>query len=129
MNPARLPPSQTKPYSDLVAALCTAGEIPAKDLGTWQSMVFLRNSFSHRTSAAPRARHEAISQLSFVAELLNRLVQMKSISQILAGLVAFLNSEGGRILWGVRNSDRVVVGVRLASDDRDRLRQVVTNKL
>jgi hypothetical protein len=43
--------------------------------------------------------------------------------------VAFLNSSGGRILWGVRDRDRVVVGVRLAYADRDRLRQVVGNKL
>jgi hypothetical protein len=43
--------------------------------------------------------------------------------------VAFLNSEGGRILWGVRDTDRVVVGVQLDSQDRDRLRRTVTNKL
>jgi hypothetical protein len=43
--------------------------------------------------------------------------------------VAFLNSEGGRIFWGVRDSDRVVVGVKIDSQDRNRLRQIVTNKL
>lgn len=43
--------------------------------------------------------------------------------------VAFLNSEGGRIFWGVRGSDRIVVGVNLTFDDRDRLRQSVTSKL
>src|SRR6185369_4695481 len=43
--------------------------------------------------------------------------------------VAFLNSEGGRIFWGVRDTDRVVVGVKLAFDERDRLRRTVTNKL
>jgi DNA modification methylase len=43
--------------------------------------------------------------------------------------VAFLNSQGGRIFWGVRNNDRVVVGVKLTWEERDRLRQIVTNKL
>jgi hypothetical protein len=40
-----------------------------------------------------------------------------------------MSDEGGRIFWGVRNGDRVVVGVKLTADERDRLRQVVTNKL
>jgi hypothetical protein len=43
--------------------------------------------------------------------------------------VAFLNSEGGRIFWGVRGTDRIVVGVQLTFDERDRLRQSVTSKL
>ena len=43
--------------------------------------------------------------------------------------VAFLNSEGGRIFSGVRDNDRVVVGIKLAFDERDRLRRTVTNKL
>jgi hypothetical protein len=43
--------------------------------------------------------------------------------------VAFLNSEGGRIFWGIRDSDRVVVGVKIDSQERNHLRQVVTDKL
>ncbi len=43
--------------------------------------------------------------------------------------VAFLNSEGGRIFWGVRGTDRVVVGAKLSYDERDRLRQSITCKL
>jgi Putative DNA-binding domain len=43
--------------------------------------------------------------------------------------VAFLNSSGGRMFWGVRDGDRVVVGVPLAYADRDKIRQIVTNKL
>jgi len=50
-----------------------AKEIPQKDLGTWRSMVGLRNSFSHRTAATIRTRHEAIEQMAHIAELLNRL--------------------------------------------------------
>lgn len=64
-----------KPYTELVDALHKAGEIPKNDLETWQSMIFLRNTFSHRTSAVIRARHDGISQLGYVAELLNRLFQ------------------------------------------------------
>lgn len=43
--------------------------------------------------------------------------------------VAFLNSEGGRVLWGVRDTDGVVVGVALSPSERDLLRRDVTNKL
>ncbi|ATC64804.1 hypothetical protein CMV30_12970 [Nibricoccus aquaticus] len=43
--------------------------------------------------------------------------------------VAFLNSEGGRIYWGIRNTDRVVVGVELSASERERLREVVVGKL
>lgn len=43
--------------------------------------------------------------------------------------VSFLNSEGGRILWGVRDKDRVVVGVPLSSQQRDQLRRDVSNKI
>jgi predicted HTH transcriptional regulator len=43
--------------------------------------------------------------------------------------VAFLNSEGGRIYWGIRDLDRVVIGVRLNYEQRDRVRRDVTSKL
>jgi hypothetical protein len=43
--------------------------------------------------------------------------------------VAFLNSEGGRIFWGIRDSDRVVVGVKLTSAERDEVRKEVVSKL
>ena len=42
--------------------------------------------------------------------------------------VAFLNSEGGRIYWGV-DDDRTVVGVQLTHRDRDDIRRVVTERL
>jgi len=44
-------------------------------------------------------------------------------------VVAFLNSSGGRIFWGIRDSDRYAVGVTLSSAERDALRRVVTNQL
>ena len=44
-------------------------------------------------------------------------------------VVAFLNSSGGRIFWGVRDSDRIPVGVSLSFAQRDGLRKIVTNKL
>ena len=43
--------------------------------------------------------------------------------------VAFLNSGGGRIFWGVRNADRVAVGVQLDYEQRDKIRRQVWEKL
>jgi DNA modification methylase len=45
-------------------------------------------------------------------------------------VVAFLNSgEGGRILWGVRDTDGEFVGVSLNRQQRDRLKRVLIDKL
>ncbi len=43
--------------------------------------------------------------------------------------VSFLNSEGGRILWGIRDSDNVVVGVSLSPSDQDQIQKTVVSKL
>ncbi|MDJ0552958.1 MAG: ATP-binding protein [Microcoleaceae cyanobacterium MO_207.B10] len=43
-------------------------------------------------------------------------------------VVAFLNSEGGSILWGITDT-RQVVGVSLDNQKRDSLRTVVAQKL
>jgi hypothetical protein len=43
--------------------------------------------------------------------------------------VAFLNSEGGRIYWGIRNKDRIVLGVHLSYEERDKVRRDVSAKL
>jgi DNA methylase/Schlafen, AlbA_2 len=43
--------------------------------------------------------------------------------------VAFLNSEGGCVFWGIRNEDRWSVGVHLLYVERDRLRRLASNKL
>ena len=61
------------PFVDLVAALQKAGRIPNGDLAAWKSMVSLRNLFSHPTSQCIRNRQEAIEQLAYIVELLNRL--------------------------------------------------------
>jgi hypothetical protein len=61
------------PFVELVAALTKAGRIPKSDRDAWKAMVSLRNIFSHTTSQTIRKRHEAIEQLAYVAELLNRL--------------------------------------------------------
>jgi hypothetical protein len=42
--------------------------------------------------------------------------------------VAFLNSEGGRIFWGIRNHDRIVIGVPLNYEQRDKVRRDVHTK-
>lgn len=43
--------------------------------------------------------------------------------------VAFMNSEGGDIFWGIRNHDRVIVGVVLNAEQRDILRRLVFEKV
>ena len=43
--------------------------------------------------------------------------------------VAFLNREGGRIFWGVRDKDRITVGVALDERQRDDIRIKVSQKL
>lgn len=43
--------------------------------------------------------------------------------------IAFLNSEGGQIIWGIRDADKVVTGVKLNSVQRDKIRREVTQKL
>ena len=42
---------------------------------------------------------------------------------------AFLNLEGGRIFWGVRDNDRITVGVSLDERQRDDVRRKVSEKL
>ena len=60
-------------FVDLVAALQKAGKMPKGDVAAWKSMVSLRNQFSHPTSQIIRTRDEAIEQLAYIVELLNRL--------------------------------------------------------
>ena len=43
--------------------------------------------------------------------------------------VAFLNGKGGRIFWGIGNSDRITVGVSLDELQRDEIRTQVSQKL
>lgn len=42
--------------------------------------------------------------------------------------VAFLNSEGGKIYWGI-NDERKTIGIKITYNDRDSLRQVISQKL
>jgi hypothetical protein len=47
-------------------------------------------------------------------------------------VVAFLNGRPalqGSVYWGIRNEDRVIVGVALSEKECDELRRVVTEKL
>lgn len=43
--------------------------------------------------------------------------------------VAFLNCEGSRIFWGIRDADRLVVGVSLSYAHKDEIRREVAAKL
>lgn len=56
----------------------------------------------------------------------NPVATIKDIAEQYA--VAFLNSEGGRIFWGVKN-DRTVSGIFLNTAERDEIRRVVGEKL
>jgi CheY-like chemotaxis protein len=44
-------------------------------------------------------------------------------------IVAFLNEAAGSVFWGIRDTDRTVVGVHLNQKMRDELRQVVGQKI
>jgi len=44
-------------------------------------------------------------------------------------VVAFLNANGGRVLWGIRDKDRSVVGVSLDAVSRDHIRKGVAARL
>ena len=43
--------------------------------------------------------------------------------------VSFLNREGGRLFWGIRDSDRITVGVTLDDQARNKTRRQVSQKL
>jgi len=44
-------------------------------------------------------------------------------------VIAFLNSNGGNIYWGIRDSDYSIVGVNLMQDEKDELRRLITESL
>ena len=44
-------------------------------------------------------------------------------------IVAFLNGEGGRILWGIRDEGAEVIGVLLNASARDEVRKSVPAKI
>lgn len=44
-------------------------------------------------------------------------------------VVAYLNSEGGRIYWGIRDEDRVVIGVEAGYRERDEIRKCIMDKI
>ena len=43
--------------------------------------------------------------------------------------VAFLNRKGGRIFWGIRDSDRITVGVKLDEQAKNEIRVKVSDKI
>ena len=43
--------------------------------------------------------------------------------------VSILNREGGRLFWGIRDSDRITIGVTLNDQDRNETRSQVSQKL
>jgi len=43
-------------------------------------------------------------------------------------MVAYLNGSSGSIYWGIRDADRVVVGVKLDYNERDQTRRMITDQ-
>lgn len=43
-------------------------------------------------------------------------------------IVCFLNAEGGFVYWGIRDSDREILGVNLSYEQRDEIRQILAQK-
>jgi hypothetical protein len=43
--------------------------------------------------------------------------------------ISFLNSEGGRILWGITDAQKMILGIHLTASQRDQLRREIVNKL
>jgi DNA modification methylase len=69
-------------------------------------------------------RHVELKEIKSTAGAVNTIVNAAD-----EYAVAFLNSEGGRVYWGIRDKDRIVVGVRLSYQERDRIRRDVSSKL
>ena len=44
-------------------------------------------------------------------------------------VAAFLNDNGGRLLFGIRDYDRTVTGIRLTSQQKDDIRQLINSKM
>jgi mRNA-degrading endonuclease toxin of MazEF toxin-antitoxin module len=49
--------------------------------------------------------------------------------KILPYVAAFLNDNGGRILFGIRDNDKVVTGIKMPTETRDDLRLNINNKI
>jgi hypothetical protein len=80
--------------------------------------------FLNREVAIEETRHFEFKEIRTSAGAVDSIVNTSD-----EYAVAFLNGEGGRIYWGIRDKDRVVVGVQLSFQDRDNLRRKVHSKL
>jgi len=60
-------------FKELIEALKKAGKISKTDSETWNSMLFLRNRFSHATSQTILSLDSAVEGVAYTSKLLNRL--------------------------------------------------------
>jgi hypothetical protein len=139
----------------LLAELFAARKTNLVKLNTLHVAAFNQLLRSHAGDAPPDMLEEEASvdgnsirhieeELSFILDQPVKLEEMRHIEfkEITGGnpgssirsnadeyAVAFLNCEGGRIFWGIRDADRTVVGVRLGYAQRDEIRREVSAKL
>ncbi|HYT42304.1 MAG TPA: DNA methyltransferase [Methylomirabilota bacterium] len=69
-------------------------------------------------------RHNEFKEIESTTNPINKIKE-----QVDEYAIAFLNSEGGQILWGIRDGDRTISGVKLNYKQRDEVRRVVKEKL
>jgi hypothetical protein len=85
-----------------------------------QSVKFVLN----QPISIEETRHNEFKEIESTTNPINRIIE-----QVDEYATAFLNSEGWQILWGIRDRDRTVSGVRLNYKQRDKVRLDVHQKL
>ncbi|HYT44255.1 MAG TPA: DNA methyltransferase, partial [Methylomirabilota bacterium] len=85
-----------------------------------QSVKFVLN----QPISIEETRHNEFKEIESTTNPINRIIE-----QVDEYATAFLNSEGGQILWGIRDRDRTVSGVRLNYEQRDRVQRVINDKI
>ena len=85
-----------------------------------QSVKFIVN----QPISIEETRHNEFKEIESTTNPINKIKD-----QVDEYATAFLNSEGGQILWGIRDRDRTVSGVKLNYKQRDEVRRVVSEKL
>ena len=91
-----------------------------EDFGSIGQLTFVLN----QQVPIEETRHYEFKEISSSAGAVDSIVNTSD-----EYAVAFLNSEGGRIYWGIRDKDRTVAGVRLSYQDRDKVRRNLSVKL
>jgi DNA modification methylase len=104
---------------DRLPIRCTTNSLPRSSLCVEQPLRFVLN----KPIPLEETRHYEFKEVKGA----NPVGAIKNTADEYA--VAFLNSEGGRILWGVRNEDRSAIGVPLNYRDRDEVAKAIDSTL